>query len=331
MLSRPFTYYCVFLFLLWGVAYPALAQTMHQVSPRTIERTVTSGDVVQASVSITNTYPYVINVYPSVHDLIIEHSSSSTTRDIVQTENSQFIEWTTLTRAAQRLQPDQTTVVDVRFVLPNDLAPGTYHGLLGFGQAIDRATAETAVQQGTAPGVVVRFTVPEPDVRPDGAATLNMASYILSPRQTALAYTLYNPGTRPMLPAGEIVFLGPTGGEVAAVPIHLDTPLAPGEVVTVATTAPSFERPGRYHAKAQVDFNDTQVAMVRMSDNFWYLPWQLVLGILVLILILSILVYRQLARLAQPRGSGDGHTTQLPMHVYQGESEPEDHDINLRT
>jgi hypothetical protein len=185
--------------------------------------------------------------------------------------------------------------------------------------------------QGTAPGVVVRFTVPEPEVRPDGAVTLNMASYIIADQQTALAYTLYNPGTRPMQPGGEIVFLGPTGAEVASVPIQLDTPLAPGEIVTVATTAPALDHPGRYRAEAKVDFNDSQVALVRLSDDFWYLPWQLVLLVVGIILLLSVLLYRQLARTVHPRVSADGQTTQLPVHIYQGESQPEDHDINLRT
>jgi hypothetical protein len=309
----------------------SVAQTIHQVSPRTIERTVTAGDIIRTQVTVTNTYPYVINVFPSVHDLIIDTSSATATRDILVTEDSQFIAWTILTRAAQRLQPGEAIDIDVQFTVPRSIEPGTYHGLLGFGQGIDRPTAEQAVLRGTAPGVVVRFTVPEPDVQSDGAATLDISEYIVTPTQTALSYTLYNPGTRPMQPAGDIIVRNQRGAEIAAIPINVTDPIAPGEIRTVATTVPALSLPGRYTAAARVDFKDSQVALVQMSDAFWYVPWQILLAILGVILLLSMLVYRYVARHVHPRGTSDGQTATLPLHIYQGESEPEDHDINLRT
>jgi len=323
---------CFTCFLTLALLLPTVgfAQTIHQVSPRTIERTVSPGEIIPAQVTVTNTYTYVINVFPSVHDLIIDAAGSTTSRDIVLTKDSQFIDWTLLTRAAQRLQPGESTDIAVQFTIPRGLEPGTYHGLLGFGQGIDRPTAEAAVIRGTAPGVVVRFTIPEPDVQPDGAAVLDISEYIVTPTQTALRYTLYNPGTRPMQPAGDIVVRNQRGAEIAAVPITLTETLAPGEIVTVATTVPALRLPGRYSASARVDFNDPQVALVQMSDAFWYVPWQVLLLILGVILLLSMLVYRYLVRHVHPRVGTDGQSTTLPLHVYRGESDPEDHDINLR-
>lgn len=308
-----------------------LAQTSHQVSPRTIERTVLPGDIIQTQVLITNTYPYVINVFPSVHDLVIDSQSGTTSRDIVVTEDSQFIDWTTMSRAAQRLQPGASVELAVEFTVPRMSAPGTYHGLLGFGQGVDRPTAELAAVRGTAPGVVVRFTIPEPDVQSDGAATMRWSEYILTPAQSALSYTLYNPGTRPMQPSGTIVVRDQRGAEVMDIPIVVTEPLAPGELRTVATSVPALPFPGRYNAAAQVDFNDAQVALVSMSDSFWYLPWQWLLVVIGVILLLSVLLYRHLSRHLRIANTPPEEAHQLPLHVYRGQSAPEDHDINLRS
>jgi hypothetical protein len=322
---------CLTLVVAGGVPDVIEAQTIHQVSPRTIDRAVSPGEIVDAEIQVTNTYPYVINVFPSVHDLIVVNTEAGQEREVVVTEDSQFIDWTFMTRAAQRLQPGATGTIAARFTLPQSLEPGTYHGLLGFGQGIDRPTAEAAVLRGTAPGVVLRFTVPEPDVRTDGAASLDIAEYVVVPEQSAVSYTLYNPGTRPMVPTGEIVIRSPRGAEVAALPISMTEPLLPGEIRVVATSVPALSLPGRYRAEARVDFNDSQVALVSMTDTFWFIPWPVLLLVIGVILVLTMLLYRYLSRVTGATRVPSDQSVALPLHVYRGESEPEDHDINLRT
>lgn len=322
---------CLTLLVALSLPVAVDAQTIHQVSPRTIDRVVSPGEIIDAEIEITNTYPYVINVFPSVHDLLVVDTDAGQEREVVVTEDSQFIEWTYMTRAAQRLQPGATSTIEARFTLPQSLESGTYHGLLGFGQGIDRPTAEGAVLRGTAPGVVLRFTVPEPDVRSDGAATLDIAEYVVVAEQHAVSYTLYNPGTRPMTPTGEIVIRSPRGAEVAAVPISMTEPLLPGEMRVVATSVPALPLPGRYQAEARFDFNDTQVALVTLTDAFWFIPWPALLLLIGIILVLTMILYRYLSRVTGSRSVGDDQSVALPLHVYRGESEPEDHDINLRT
>ncbi|MAZ30306.1 hypothetical protein CL655_03420 [bacterium] len=308
------------------------AQTIHHVSPRAIEETVQPGDIVSAEITVRNTYPYRITVYPSVHGLLEVRDGTSTQEQILPSGETVVAKWLTMTQAGQRLLPEEEVIVSVRLAIPRDVESGVYRALLGFGQGIDRPTAQQAVERGVAPGVVLRLTVPEKDIQTDGAVSLDITNLVLADTQPAIAYRISNPGTKTVVPQGEIIITNKRGAEVAAVPINPGgAPLAPGEVLSVATATPALPWLGAYAAAVRVDYQNQQLAAVSMSDSFWYLPWPVLLAFVVALVILSVLFYVYLARrLRSPIAHTDGAAA-LPLHVYEGQSPAEDHDINLKT
>lgn len=317
--------------LLLAFTLPAAAQTIHHVSPRSIEATVTGGDIVTETITIKNTYPYRISVYPSIHSL--KTSIGSTTEQRIGTTSQTVLtEWLTMSRAGQRLNPGESTEVTVRFVVPRTVEAGRYTALLGFGQGIDRVTAETAVINGVAPGVVIRFDVPGKTVDTKNAGTVTVPPIIFAPDHKVILYRIQNPASGTVVPAGESIIFNKRGSEVRSLTINTNAaPVIQSEVLSEAKMTGSLIWPGRYVIKTRITFNNTELAAIDIEDDFWYLPWWWLIGFLVVILLLSVVVFRLLHRRfnAVPVTTTDG-TQALPLHIYSGESEPEDHDISLR-
>lgn len=309
-----------------GAYSTAYAQKTHGVTPRLIEEETPPGTVIRETITVTNTHPYVINVFPSVHGL-----SAGSEQRILPASDTPFLDWTAMTRAAQRLQPGASTTIDVTFTVDRAAAPGTYQALLGFGQGIDRPTAEAAVVQGTAPAVVVRFAIPEPRVDTAAAASFRTAPFVVFPEQAAIFYTVQNPSRESIVPQGEILIYNNRGAEIVAVPLNPDlVTIAPGEVFRFATTSPVVSWLGRYDARARVDFGTAQLASVTLQDGYWYVPWYVILLCICLLLFLSVYVYRKARRAMHHGVSTHDAAVHLPFHVYHGESAAEDHDINLK-
>jgi len=302
------------------------AQEAHSVTPRLIEEEVVPGSIIKRTITVTNNYPFVINVFPSIHGLV-----GDIEQRVVPADETPFAAWTAMSRAAQRLQPGATTSINVTFTIDRDTAPGTYQALLGFGQGIDRPTAEAAVVQGIAPAAVVRFVVPEPNVDTTAAAALQIASVILGPRQPGITYSVQNPGRTPLTPDGEILFFNTRGAEVATLPINPNNlQLAPGELLQVATTSPVRSWFGRYDVRARIDFGVPQLSPVTLYDRFWYIPWYVAVMLGGVVLLVGVIIYWRARRALRPSiKSGDG-VTHLPLHIYDGQSSAEDHDINLK-
>jgi hypothetical protein len=319
---------CIGLVLLPVVSF---AQTVHQVSPRAIERTVQPGDIFNATITITNPFAYRLAVYPSVHGLETSRTGSTSIERILPAEETTFTSWVTMSRAGQRIDPGGSATVDVAFKIPRTIEAGTYTGLLGFGSGIARHVAERAVEEGGAPGVVLSFTVPERDIDTEGAASVIVSDVIFDETQTAISYTIQNPGTKEVVPAGELIITNQRGAEVAALPVNPEAAtIAPGEVLSLAIPAPELPMVGKYQVNARFNYQTEQLASILMSDTFWYLPWPVVAALFLVLLLMSVLLYRFLGRQLGSGHVGSDNVIQLPLHMYSGESPPEKHDINLK-
>lgn len=320
---------CILLLLL---PLGASAQRSHQVSPRTIEETVSPGGVFAQDITIVNPYSYRIRVYPSVHGITIEQNADSAQTDTAVLDRSETAlgDWITLTQAAQVLDAGESVTVTARLTVARDAKPGVYHGLLGFGQALNRPKAEAAVVAGTAPAVVLRLTIPERTVNSDGAVRLDATDIVFATEQNALTYTIQNPSTGPVVPSGSIIVYNQRGAEVAELPVNPDgKTVAAGRWLTETAMVPELTRMGTYRARAQLDFNSNQLAAVSVSDTFWYLPWPVLLALVLGLLLVSILLYRYFARRLPQFGQATEDSARLPLHVYAGRSPDEDHDIHL--
>ena len=312
-----------------GYAHPVHAQETHGLSPRSIEHTTPPGSIISETITITNSYPYVLNVFPSLHGIEVLPDG---TEVVVPGSETPMIDWLSMTRAVQRLQPGASTSIAVTFTVDRAAVPGEYRALLGFGQGLDRPTAERAVERGTAPAVVVRFVVPEPRVDSGAAASFKMTQFLFSQSQAGVYYAIHNPSQKTIVPVGELIFYNNRGLEVAAVAVNPErTPIEPGDVLSIATTTPQLPGVGLYDVQARFDFGINQLTNVSLQDSFWYIPWYILLILCTIVLGMGIVVYRRASRSTVRHTSTDNAAAHLPLHIYQGESPAEDHDINLKS
>ena len=136
-----------------------------------------------------------------------------------------------------------------------------------------------------------------------------------------------------VVPKGEIIFYNGRGEEVGAVPVNKETQsLAPNESKTFEVPAPVDGYLGKYKAFLSVDYGTVQVASVYDTAFFYVIPWQqlliMFLVVMIVAVILSVLIHRRFA--VKSEGDDEHGAFHLPFHVFEGKSSDADHDINLK-
>lgn len=325
---RFFLTICVLLLPSIGLA----ADPTHQVLPRAIDRTVTASDVLNEHVTIINQRPHTIKVYATVNGLVVNEQGDIL--DYVPNVNADrsntITSWIQIQRGVITLEAGASTTLPVSIKIPAEAEAGEYHALIGFGEGRNREIAEQTVISGAAPGTLVRIEIPEEIVPQSDLDLFSVDRFILDKTKEAVTYTVFNTTDTPLAPSGEVIVYNNRGAEIGTVPINPAGVLVPsGE--TLAFTAPidALQVTGRYQAKLALN-NDSLAAAVYDATNFFYIPWWQLLVLFILLILMSIGLYRVAARGNRSVTVAETEVGALPLHVYEGQSPEEDHDINLK-
>lgn len=308
--------------------------TGYKVTPLVIDREVKQRDIFTEFITITNNNNFRTNIYPSVNEVNLDEGgdiaqfSPASVSDNTITPTS----WISISRARQSVESGQTVTIPMEVRIHPEAKPGVYHVFLGFGTGTNRPQAEQQARSGDAPGVVVTLSIEQEKNEFLKLKKFIVDRFVTTPENTAISYTLDNPGSSEVTPKGEIIFSNNRGEEVAAIPINPNNEqLAPGQQTTYVIAAPTADMLGKYKAFLSVDYGTTQVASVYDTAFFYVIPWQrlaIIFGIVLLLaLIVTFWLHRRYAGMDDYEPE-DHHV--VPLFYSNTVSDDKDHDINLK-
>ncbi|MFT5036572.1 MAG: hypothetical protein ACI9VM_000134 [Candidatus Azotimanducaceae bacterium] len=304
----------------------------YKVTPRIIDKEVKQRDIFTETISITNERSHQVHLYPSVNAVAVDEGGDiSAFTPPSMSDNTQTVtSWLSISRGRLTVGPGKTVEIPVYVKIHPRAEAGVYHVFIGFGTGRNSPEAQKQVASGQAPGVIVTLSV---DQKKTEFLKLNkfiVDRFVTSPENSAITYTLSNPGSAAVVPSGEIIISNGRGEEVAAVLVNPNSEtLAPGQETTYVIPAPTEDLMGKYKAFLSVDYGSTQLASVYDTAFFYVLPWQKIVILFVVVLVIAVVLTLSWHRRNNAYEYEDDHD-ELPLHIKEDTSEDQDHDINLK-
>jgi len=310
---------------------PVVAQVAYTVTPRVIDVSAESRDIISRTIRIENTGIAKTGIFPTVNEITVDAGG-----DIVDFQGPAMVDrtsavtsWIELPRKEIAIMPGERYELPLTIRMNPNTEPGEYHALLGFGSGRTRADAARQVELGRAPTIVVTIRVEDTKIERVDLKGFRIEKFITDAENNAIAYTLENPGDTTVVPQGEVIIYDGNGGEVASVPANPDgIALAPGESVELTTSVPTSGLIGQYKGFLNVSYGAAQTGALYDTVFFYVLPWQrllLVFGIIAAAAVfLTVILYRRYGI------ADDDEAHRLEFHVRNEASPDQDHDINLK-
>ncbi len=308
----------------------------YSVTPRVIDVDATARDILTETITIENNASHVLNVFPSVNEISLAEGGDITAfQGPTMVERAETVTaWLEITRGEQNLKPGERREIPLTIRIHPNALPGEYHALIGFGNGKNRIEAEKLVKNGQAPGVVVTIRIADTRVEIIDLERFTIEKYVTSEDNTAIEYTLVNPGELSVVPIGEIIFYDTNGKELTAIDANPDMiSLQPGEEITLTRTVPTKGLIGKNKAFLNIKYGQGQAASVYDTVFFYVIPWKLLLLIFAFLILFAILITLYLHRKYELSGSGyilDDEPQHVGFKVKEGISDDQHHDINLK-
>ena len=254
------------------------------ITPVIIDEKAKAQDILNESVSITNTSDHKMMLYPSVNDVntAIGEQTFQAALNAPQAAGS-LSNWIELSRGVISLDPGEEKTVPFVIQVPRDAAVGSYHALVSFSNG---STRDQAAAQGSLGDVTVNV-----DLQADIKELMQLSSFttdnvVFTGNDALFKYQLQNVGNQPLDPKGEIVIYNRNGEEVASVNVNNEGKIiSPDQVSQLASVWSAANGFGKYKAVINVDYGTNQVASVQDVTYFWVIPWKQVLGLSIIVLI----------------------------------------------
>lgn len=304
----------------------------YKVTPRVIDKEVKQRDIFTETITITNNNNYTLNIYATVNAVSVDEGGDIVdfTAPSVSDGTVTPTSWIELKRSRISIPAGGTREVPLGIKIHPKAEAGVYHVLLGFGSGINRPEAERQVKQGTAPTIMLTLSVEQNKTEFLKLSRFLIDRFVTKPENSAITYTLSNPGTADVVPTGEIIFSNSRGEEVATIAVNPNKELlTPGQETTFSTAAPTDDMLGKYKAFLTVDYGTEQLASVYDTAFFYVVPWQKLLIIFLILLIVTtvatVLLHRRMNA-----GYEEVDHEEVPLFLSDTQSEEHEHDINLR-
>jgi len=276
----------------------ALAPAAHAagltVTPAVIDAQGLPEDMMNYSITVTNTDDHMVNVFASVYDLTADGRQvfgdpSSSNRP------ASLADWISVSRAAMIFAPGETETIPVGIQINPYATAGTYHAVIAFVEGGTRDDAETHLDG--APQALIDVDVQSNTKEDLVLAGFSPARPFSSSFPVDFTYTLTNDGNVASTPSGPIVFYDRIGHQIGSVDANPgQTAIAPGETRSFTVRLGSGQGFGQYKAELELTYgaNDATIDDVALV---WVLPWQKVLaiflGLLAVVVVLAVWLHRQ--------------------------------------
>ena len=275
------------------------------VTPVVIDEKAKARDILNESITLTNTGSYTLEVYPSVND--VQDAAGTQGFSYAQSSaglSDSLSNWIELSRGVITLGPGERKIIPFVITVNLNAVPNAYHALITFtqGNTRDEATASAPLATVTVNLEVATNAKEEMQLQKFSADNI-----VFTGDDVLFNYNLQNIGNQDLQPTGEINIYDRNGQEVATVNVNKEGKnVAPNETAQLASSWSAVRGFGQFKALLTVHYG-SQNAAVQDTIYFWIIPWVQILEVLgaslIAIIILSLyfqrwLESRHLTRLA---------------------------------
>ncbi|HUO50796.1 MAG TPA: hypothetical protein VMU25_04510 [Candidatus Paceibacterota bacterium] len=265
------------------------------VVPVVIDEKAKAQDILNETITITNTSNRKLLLYPSVND----EQDTSGQQQFSHAEDAQQLSdslsnWIELSRAMIQLPPGQSQSVPFVIRVPTDTVPGSYHAIVSF---YDGSTIADATSRPPVATMTVNVDMQADIKELMQLNTFSTDNIVFAGDDVLFKYQLQNTGNQNLDPRGDIRIYDRKGEEVASVDVNSGgKSIAPDQTAQLASVWSAAQGFGKYKAVINVDYGANQVASVQDVIYFWVIPWKQVLGIsvttLVLLIVMALYMHR---------------------------------------
>jgi hypothetical protein len=264
------------------------------VSPAIIDDQGLPNDILNYTLTLTNTSGRLLNVYASVYE--ITASGSIPFADPASSDRPALLaDWISVDRGAMLLSPGATETIPVGVTINPFATAGEYHAVIAFVEGDTRDEAEENLDG--APQALVDITV-ESNLKEE----LQLVSFVpekdfYSGFPVSVDYTIKNTGDVPSTPGGDVIFYDRVGHEIGSVPVNPGgTAIAPNGTETFTASWKDGSGMGQYKAGLEATYG-AQDAQLADTAVFWVLPWQKIIAIfgalLAVVIVVAVLIHRK--------------------------------------
>jgi hypothetical protein len=264
------------------------------VTPAVINMQGIPNDILNYTITVTNTSGKQQNVFASVYEL-----TPSGTQAFADPSGSNrpmlLADWISVGRQAMLFQPGQSMTIPVTIQVNPYAAAGDYNAVIGFVEGSTRDQAEENLNG--APETLVNASIES-----DLTASMVIESFVSAKNFYAgfpvtFNYTLDNNGDVSSTPTGQVMFYDRNGRELGSADANpLAMTISPGEKQSFSAVWQKGGNFGQYKAVLDISYaaNDDRLESTALV---WVLPWKKILiifGMLfILIIFFALWIHRQ--------------------------------------
>lgn len=300
----------------------------YTVAPMAFNLNVERRDIINETVTLTNTSDRQVRLYASVHEVATDgegvvHAFTMPDGNARATTPTSWVE---ISRARIVLAAGEKREIPFTIRMNPYTEPGEYSVFIGFATASNQPQATAKVMAGNAPGTLINLLVDKKQNHFLRLESFLIDKFVTNTNTETVSLRFHNPGEVATIPQGEVIFYDSKGREVAATPLNTESAKVDAANSAAYTVSLPDELPmGRYKAFLAAEYGDT--LRVNLNDTtFFYvvsIPQLLAIfaGLFLLTIILMWLWYRR------HHAEDD---SMVPLYVQTGESPTKDHDLDLK-
>ncbi len=264
------------------------ANTFLDVKPVVIDEKAKARDIIPGGISVTNRANYKMNIYAFVNNVNPEEGEEKFLDPSKADHSSSLANWIEFPRGVIELLPGETKKIDFEIRVNLNAKPGIYHATIAFASGPTRDAAE--LKMISAPSVMVNVEVKE-----DIKEVLQLSKFKTNKRlfmsgPIDLSYELKNEGNREVNATGEIRIYDKSGKEITSLDFDKDATVDVGTANVLSSTWDQIKGFGQYKAVLDLRYGEGGKSSVQDTITFWYLPWQLLVSAVALVLFSTVLI-----------------------------------------
>jgi hypothetical protein len=275
--------------VIFGVFYPVQEASAITLSPLTFELIANPGDTINNVLRLTNDGDREQGIVMVLEDFVARGEEGQVLLEEPSEDNTYSLaRWVTVNPRMFTLGARESRVIEFTINVPLDAEPGGhYSSILANVTAGNPQTSGVGIAQKI--GALLLLNVAG-DVREDINIVEFSAPYFSEYGPVEISARFRNSGTVHIKPAGFIYLKNMFGKEVA----KLDLPqknILPNSIRRIDTSLEKKNLFGRYEATLTSIYGSANEPLSAVT-TFWVVPWKLVSGILIGVLILFYLVFK---------------------------------------
>lgn len=307
MIRRNFYITTFFALVCLSLTSPVTAQESLtlSVSPTLFDMSAEKGQSWQSSIKVINVNDYELTVYASVVDFIPRGESGEVSFISVNKEdelNNTLAEWISVTSDPIVVPSEQTVEIPFSIKVPADASPGGHYSAILIGtKPIQDSKKETKVQTSQMVTSLI-FTRIAGDINESASIReFRTTKTFLARPEATFELRFENKGNVYLQPQGEIKITNMWGEERGIIPINQNSHYGKVPQKTIGSDGIrkftfdwkgewSVADIGRYKAVATLAYGGENRQFVNAETTFWVVPFKLLFGILISLIIFVFLV-----------------------------------------